>query len=101
MKPIIEKQAEETILTSEITNEHIIVAFLDKLPLILTKNNFYTVGDYGFASFLDGITKGAILNLHDSIQKAVESLLFKKCKIEVFEEKDWKKALQWLIDNAE
>ena len=22
-------------------------------------------------------------------------------KLEVFEEKDWKKALQWLIDNAE
>ena len=32
-------------------------------------------------------------------EQAVENRI--GCKLEVFKESDWKKALQWLIDNAE
>lgn len=35
----------------------------------------------------------------DSAKQAVENKI--DCKLEVFQESDWKKALQWLIDNAE
>ena len=101
MKPIIEKQAEETILTSEITNEHIVVGFRFKKPVILINK---ILGDisYNFICLDNGFTRRNGYGAENkSIKYAVEKQLKYGEKTEVFHENDWKKALQWLIDNAE
>ena len=98
MKPIIEKENQDTILTSEITNEHIVVGIIKDAPRILVREN-YCRGSFYFRNLISEFTGGNGIGNFDSAKQAVENKI--DCKLEVFKESDWKKALQWLIDNAE
>ena len=101
MKPIIEKENQDTILTSEITGRHVVVGCSKtKEPMILTRENFID-GTFSFRILHDAFTSGNGYDDFDTIEEATNDRINKNSKIEVFEEKDWKKALQWLIDNAE
>ena len=101
MKPIIEKENQDTILTSEITGKHIVVGYSEtKVPMILTREKFRG-GTFSFRLLNDVFTNGNGYDDFDTIEEATNNQINKNAKIEVFNEKDWKKALQWLIDNAE
>ena len=101
MKPIIEKENQDTILTSEITGKHIVVGYSNtKAPMILTREKFRE-GTFSFRLLNNVFTNGYGYSDFDTIEEATNDQINENSKIEVFEEKDWKKALQWLIDNAE
>ena len=103
MKPIIEKENQDTILTSEITNNHIVVGIHHGKPIILTNSDLNEV-NYRFALLDSNFTnRNCYGSCGESIRIAVDKMIIygEKVKLEVFHEKDWKKALQWLIDNAE
>jgi hypothetical protein len=101
MKPVIEIPRQDVILTSDITEEHIVVAVINKIPSILSKwykepcselrfyivNNRFTTGNY--------IRGGG-----DKIRDKVEWAIRNDHPIAVFHQDNWKQALQWLIDNA-
>ena len=99
MKPIIEKENQDTILTSEITNQHIVVGIHHGKPIILTNSglNRFALLDSNFTN------RNCYGSNGESIKIAIDKMITYggNVKLEVFEEKDWKKALQWLIDNAE
>ncbi len=103
MKPIIEKENQDTILTSEITNNHIVVGINCGNPIILTNSGLKQV-NYRFALLDSNFTNRNCYGSNgESIKTAVDEMIIHggNAKLEVFHEKDWKKALQWLIDNAE
>lgn len=97
MKPIIKQTEQDVILTSKITNKHIVVAFWRGTPvylfedaegyLLVDMSDFRRGGSYDFT---DNKTK----------QKVVEYLIKDKAPVEVFKPNEWHKALQWLIDNG-
>ena len=102
MKPIIEKENQDTILTSEITNQHIVVGIHHGKPIILTNSDLKQV-NYRFALLDSNFTNRNCYGSNGaSIKIAIDKIITYggNVKLEVFEEKDWKKALQWLIDNA-
>ena len=103
MKPIIEKENQDTILTSEITNNHIVVGIHHGKPMILTNSGLNQV-NYRFALLDSKFTNRNSYGTNgESIKTAIDKMIIYggNVKLEVFNEKDWKKALQWLIDNAE
>lgn len=101
MKPILKKEDKDIILTDKITGSHIVVGLnLYNRPVILT-NKDYGTEDYKFTLFNSGFTRNNGYGAFKSIQELVEFYMKLGWKLEVFHEKDWKKALQWLIDNAE
>ena len=103
MKPIIEKENQDTILTSEITNNHIVVGIHHGKPIILTNSDLNEV-NYRFALLDSNFTnRNCYGSCGQSIKTAIDKMIIHciEVKLEVFHEKDWKKALQWLIDNAE
>ena len=103
MKPIIEKENQDTILTSEITNQHIVVGIHHGKPIILTNSGLNQV-DYRFALLDSNFTNRNCYGSNgESIKIAIDKMITYggDVKLEVFKESDWKKALQWLIDNAE
>ena len=101
MKPILKKEDKDIILTDKITGSHIVVGLdLYNRPVILT-NKDYGTEDYKFTLFNSGFTRNNGYGKFESIQELVEYYLKLNWKLEVFHERDWKKALQWLIDNAE
>ena len=103
MKPIIKKENQDTILTSEITVNHIVLGILDKKPALLYLGNYgIQQNGYSFKSISNGLLNENGWSYNDNtITQAVDTGIKNGWEIEVFEEKDWKKALQWLIDNAE
>ena len=101
MKPILEKQNKDVILTNKITNKHIVVGTdLYNNPVILTNEN-YDTKNYKLTLFNSGFTRNNGYGNFESIQELVEYYLELGWKLEIFHQKDWKKALQCLIDNAE
>ena len=101
MKPILKKDNKDVILTSNITTKHIVVGFdLDDDPVILT-NERYGIEEYKLTLMNKGFTRNNGYVTFESIKELVENYVEKGWKLEVFHENDWKKALQWLIDNAE
>ena len=101
MKPILKKENKDFILTSKITTKYIVVGFnLKNNPVILT-NEKYGIEKYKLTLVNSGFTRNNGYGTFESIQELVEYFLDLGWKLEVFHEKDWKKALQWLIDNAE
>ena len=101
MKPILERENKDVILTSKITSSHIVVGLnLNNNPVILTNENYYTE-IYKLTLFNAGFTQNNGYGSFESIQELVELYVEAGWKLEVFHEKDWKNALQWLIDNAE
>ena len=100
MKPILKKEDKDVILTNKITNSHIVVGIdLHKHPVILT-NKDYGTKDYKFTLFSSGFTRNNGYGKFESIKEIVEYYMNSDWKLEVFHEKNWKQALQWLIDNA-
>lgn len=100
MKPILKKENKDVILTNKITSSHIVVGLnLDNNPVILTNEN-YNTKNYKFTLFNSGFTRNNGYGTFESIQELVEYYIETGWELEVFHEKDWKKALQWLIDNA-
>ena len=100
MKPILRKENRDVILTNKITNKHIVVGTdLFNNPVILTNENYGTK-NYKLTLFNSGFTRNNGYGAFESIQELVEYYLDSGWKIEVFHQKDWKKALQWLIDNT-
>ena len=100
MKPILKNENKDVILTNKITKSHIVVGLnLYKRPVILT-NKDYDTEDYKFTLFNSGFTRNNGYGKFESIQELVEYYIEAGWKLEVFHEKDWKKALQWLIDNT-
>ena len=101
MKPILKKEDKDIILTDKITGSHIVVGLdLYNRPVILTNEN-YNTKNYKFTLFNTGFTRNNGYGAFESIQELVEYYIEAGWKLEVFHQKDWKKALQWLIDNAE
>ena len=101
MKPILKKENKDVILTNKITKSHIVVGLdLYKHPVILT-NKDYDTEDYKFTLFNSEFTRNNGYGNFESIRELVEYYMNLDWKLEVFHEKNWKKALQWLIDNAE
>lgn len=106
MTPIISREQQETILTSEITERHLVVAVICGYPCILSKGYDQSNKKLSFYIIDNEFSSGNGYELtddYDTIQKMVDFYLSDgNCKsIAVFHESDWKKALQWLIDNAE
>ena len=102
MKPVFEKTDNDrnVILTNKITNKHLVVGHNHrKKPIILTNEKFET-RNFKFTSINDLFIQSNSYNSFKSIKEVIEYYLNKEWNIEVFHEKDWKKALQWLIDNA-
>lgn len=101
MKPILKKENEDVILTSKITTKHIVVG-LDSYnnPVILTTEK-YGIEKYKLTLMNEGFTRNNGYGEFESIQKLVKFYIREGWKLEVFHEDDWKKALQWLINNAE
>ena len=102
MKPIIEKENQKTILTSKITNNHIVVGIVLGEPAILYCNTYDDLSTLSFLCLHYETTIGNKFTHYEcnSVKEIVEYGLSYDYKIEVFHQKDWKKALQWLIDNA-
>ena len=102
MKPIIEKENQKTILTSKINKKHIVVGIIGCEPAILYCNKFDDLSTLSFLCLDVDTTLGNSFTHYecDSVKEIVEYCLSCDNKIEVFRQEDWKKALQWLIDNA-
>lgn len=101
MKPIIKKEQQDTILTSEITRNHIVVCADTKHGYILTRD-CDADGKYYYRNVgLSMIEAERTPTEYISIEKSVNWMMaHDDVKIEVFNKSDWKLALQWLIDNA-
>lgn len=100
MKPILKKEEKDVILTNKITSSHIVVGLdLNNNPVILT-NEDYNTKNYRLTLFNRGFTRNNGYGAFESIKELVEYYVETGWKLEVFHEKDWKKALRWLIDNA-
>lgn len=101
MKPILEKENKDVILTSKITTKHIVVGFnLKNNPVILTTEK-YGIEKYKLTLMNEGFTRNNGYGSFESIKEIVEYYVERGWRLEVFHEDDWKKALQWLIDNVE
>lgn len=98
MKPIIKREHEKTISTSEITENHIVVTIINNLPYIYCKgiHNEHK----GFSSFYYNLNDEGYEHNNDSLEIKIESMMNRTDKIEVFHKDNWKDALKWLIDNA-
>ena len=101
MKPVLKKKNENVILINKITINHIIVGLdLNNDPVILTNEN-YNIEKYKLTLLNREFTQNNGYGNFKSIKKLVEFYMNSGWKLEVFHQKDWKKALQWLIDNVE
>lgn len=107
MKLVEKVVNKEFISIDEITFNHIIVGTSKyNNPLILSKGYYEENANLCFM-MINGdnsiITKGngyAFSNDDDSPCKMVRKAIYNGCKVEVFDRRDWKQALQWLIDNC-
>lgn len=103
MRPIIQEETQDTILTKDITEQHIVVAVNNGIPLLLSKGYSEGMKDLTFYNLTYDFTFGNGWDFGgncDTIQKMVEQALSVGYKVAVFHQSDWKQALQWLIDNA-
>lgn len=104
MKPIIKNEDQDVILTSEITVNHIVVGIIQARPTILYCSDYEEINTLSFLC-LDKETIIGNSFYNDghtaSIKDVIDFRIKQGQRIEVFHEKDWKKALEWLIKNAE
>lgn len=101
MKVLLRVKKEEEIHVDDITECHIICAIINKHPCLLTKGYNESKNSVSFKCiderFVEGHAYGVTPN--GVINTTIDQLK-KNSKIEVFHQKDWKDALQWLIDNG-
>jgi hypothetical protein len=101
MKPVIESQKQDVILTSEITDSHIVVAVIDKSPCLLSKQYKSADKELGYLILDNGFIRGnAFSPYQKTLKEKVEWAINNAENVAVFHQSDWKQALQWLIDNA-
>lgn len=104
MKPIIQEETQDTILTKDITEQHIVVAVINGNPCLLNKGETEPEGKLSFKILNNNFTKGNCYDypsLECTLKKMVEHAMKDTSdKVAVFHQSDWKQALQWLIDNA-
>ncbi len=102
MKPIITEKQDQTILTSKINKNHIVVGIIEGYPAILHCEEYRKLSTLSFLSLYSSTILGKSYgNIGlNSIKEVVEYRMKNGDKIEVFLQKNWKEALQWLIDNA-
>ena len=106
MKVILNNKDKNTINIQDVTENHLVVGIIDNTPCILGKGMseddenviFFTLNNHSDEDGL--ITSGYGLGIEHSIKEMIKSELENDNLVEVFEPKDWKKALQWLIDNC-
>lgn len=98
MKLIFTNQEEETITIDRVDpTEHIIVALRNGEPFIVTRLG-YELGNFKAICLSDEFLNGNGYSEKPTLEQVLDSDKFEE--IQVFENKDWRKALQWLIDNA-
>ena len=104
MKTIIQEDTQDTILTNDITEQHIVVAIIYEQPCILSKGWGQDESKLQFNILVDSFMFGNGYDFspkHNTIKKMVEKAMKdSNNKVAVFHQSDWKQALQWLIDNA-
>lgn len=103
MKPIIQEETQDTILTKDITEQHIVVAKFRGSPCILSKGYIQEMDYLTFFDLSDQFTIGNGFGCgsgNDTLKEMVEYTINRGYPIAVFHQSDWKQALQWLIDNA-
>lgn len=100
MIPIIKKENSETILTSEITRDHIVVAVIHGKPAILSGHE--DSQDHTKFLSIEFITNGSYFGgTYCGIEYAVNAYIGITENIKVFKKEDWKEAFKWLIDNVD
>ena len=104
IKTIIKEENQDTILTKDITEQHIVVAVVNKFPCFLTKSYFEPDEGLSFQQLNFGENKGNgySYSSDEYTSRLVVEHVLKNItdKVAVFKQDDWKQALQWLIDNA-
>ena len=100
MKPILTQRDEYAIPVNEITHKHIVVAIDESNDPVILGNSDCGGDDYKFLCLSEGFSMGNCYVSFNSMQSCVENYIKKGWKMQVFNQDDWKKALQWLIDNA-
>lgn len=101
MTPIIETNQQDTILTKDITEKHIVVAVGKGYPRILSKDYSQHFSELTFLNIADEfVTGNGVSGVGSSIKEKVEWCIKDGYNVAVFKQQDWKQALQWLIDNA-
>lgn len=111
MKVLLKKEEPvDYIHLDDVTTNHLVVAVLNNRPCILSKGYDEEFDHLSFM-FLqandnhDAITigNGYSLGRKNTIEKMIIEAyeVFDDAKLEVFEQKNWKEALQWLIKNVE
>ena len=104
MKPIIKNEDKDVILTSEITENHIVVGIIQSRPTILYCRDYANLETSSFLCLdKETIIGNSFSNdgYTESIKSVIDFRIKQGQRIEVFHENDWKKALEWLIKNAE
>ena len=102
MKIQTQKQ-NDVINIEDINEEYLVVAVIDGNPTILSKGFNEEKTQFGFFKLNTDFTIGNSykFNNYGTIQKMIEKVLgCPEDKIEAFHQRNWKEALQWLIDNA-
>lgn len=100
---IVKENTENLISLDKVGKDHLVVFIADGKPHIFTTQGYdidmdadlYTPVCLSFG----GVPLAEYIFCEYSLKSAIEYI--EDFKLEVFESKDWKKALQWLIDNSE
>ena len=100
MTPILPQRDKDTIPVNEITYKHIVVALDESNYPVILGNSDCGSDDYKFLCLSDGFSMGNCYVSFNSMQLCVGNYIKRGWRMQVFNQDDWKKALQWLIDNA-
>jgi hypothetical protein len=104
MKIQTQKQ-NDVININDITREYLVVAVINGNPTILSKGWGQDITQLRFKQINESFTEGngwVFSSEANTIQKMIEMAIQEpNLKIEAFHQRNWKEALQWLIDNAE
>jgi hypothetical protein len=95
----------DVINIEDINEDYLVVAVILGAPRILSKGWEEGNSQFSFFNLKDNFTLGNGIPYPgegNTIQKMIEMAIQEpNSKIEAFHQRNWKEALQWLIDNAE
>lgn len=103
MKVVLTSQPQDVISLDKLTNRHIIVGIISDQPCYLTtpfgkeQYNFVSIGNGG--TYGNGYQVGWNRD-RVTLLENVEAQLKRGEQVQAFPQKEWRKALQWLLDNA-
>lgn len=100
----LKKKEEDVLYPEQVTSNHIVVGIVNGNPCMLNKGFSEPSTQLTFRDLTDHFVTGngyRYTDEEDSIKTMIEwSIKGHGSKIAAFPQKDWKQALQWLIDNA-